>query len=116
MQGALRSPRFRGLQAHEARRWRHVGLPAAPHHGIAPAHEEAVARLGRQAVIDNVRRVVKALQNRFAPAVHHVEEHPAVATLGVCGLQHDERRRERHCAVRLARGQFQVRDGGVARV
>ena len=83
MQRTLRSESFRRLQAHEARRRRHVGLPAAPHHGIAPAHEEAVSRLGRQAVVHNVRRVVKTRQNRFAPAVHYVEEHPTVAALGV---------------------------------
>ena len=116
LQRTLRSQRFRCLQAHQARRRRHVRLPTAPHHGIAPAHEEAVSRLGRQGVIDDVRRVVETLHNRFAPAIHHVEEHPAVAALGVGGLQHGELRRERHRAVRLARRQVQVGDGGVARV
>ena len=92
-----------------------------PHHTTVypPAHQESVARVGRQGVIDDVRGVVEPRHDRFASAVQDVKEQSPVAALGIHRLQHGEVGREGHPAVGLPRHQFQVcndRVAGVQRV
>ena len=88
---------------------RHVGLPAAPDHRVAPAHQVAVARLQGRGGVGSGGDAVHAQGGLPAP-VHHVEQDAPVAPVAVHRLEHGEVRRKLHLAGGIARRQVQVRN------
>ena len=81
-----------------------IVLPAAPDLGVAPAHQEPVARV--HVVV--VRRAIDAAQGQHVTPVHHIEEQFVVALLRVQGLQHPEVGRKLHQPGRVSGRQLQV--------
>ena len=101
---------LRHLDADEAGCCRHIVLPAAPEHGIALAHEKAIARV---LVADGT---VQIRQHGGSAAIDDIQEQepPLIAALGRDGLQQADVRRAMHQALRIAWGALQVSDAGVA--
>ena len=96
-----------------------VPLPPAPHHRVAPAHQEAVPGVFRGARIVVGRGVVEELERALVAAVVDVVEQPAVAAGHVHGLDDEELRRVLHQAAVVGGRQRQVHDvavGGQMRV
>ena len=84
-QRAVWSDRFRRLQPDQSRRGRHVGLPAAPHHGVAVAHQKTVACLQGRQQIGGRWDVIQA-EGGLTPPVDHVKEQAPVALARIGGL------------------------------
>ena len=103
------TPRARGhVQRHQAVLPRHVGLPADPRHGVAVAHQEAVAEvLGRRRV-GHADGAVEHAERDLAPAVGDVEQQRAGCRgrrrpAGAGRSRPRTRRGPRRCAARSSR-------------
>src|SRR5262249_19682454 len=69
------------MDTYEPGRRRHIVLPAAPDHGIALAHQKAIAR------IETVDRTVKIGQHSGVAPIDNIQEQPLVAALERDGLE-----------------------------
>ena len=102
--------RLRNLDAHQPVDGRHVVLPAAPHDGVAVAHQEAVARIGRRTGVDRSRDAIEGRQRQAVAAVRHVEQQAMIAAPRVFGGQDADIRGEMHEAIAIARSQVDIGD------
>ena len=73
----------RRRECHPTGAWRDVALPSAPHHRVAAIHQKAVAGVGGfDEIVDDRRDVVEQREAKFAAAIEHLVEQPAVAVGG----------------------------------
>ena len=84
---AVRPERLGGLQAHQARHRRDVGLPATPDNRIAMAHQKAIAWVKWGRWVNGAWDTVEVCHDRLAPTIHHIAQQTTVAALGVEWLQ-----------------------------
>ena len=105
--------RLRNLDAHEPVGRRHVVLPAAPRHGVAAAHQEAVAGIGRRTGVDRPGDTIEGRQRQPVAAVRRVEQQAMVAARRVLGSEDADIRGEMHEASLVARGQVDIGDDAV---
>src|SRR5215471_13139687 len=101
---AVRTESLRGLQAHQARNRRDVGLPAAPHHRIAMAHQKAISWVERGRWVDGAWGTVEVCHHRLAPTVHDIKQQTTTPALGMEWLQHGEMGRKAYLACRIMGG------------
>ena len=115
-QAAFGPDGLRRPHPHQARRRRHVRLPAAPDHGVAVAHQVPVAGLYGRRGLRAPLGAVEGPQDGLAPPVDHVEEESVSASVRVRWLEHREVRRESDPAVGAPRSELDVGDRLVAGV
>ena len=104
---------LRDLYAYQPSRCRHIVLPAAPDHGVALAHQKAIARF------EAANRTVKIRQHGGVAPIDDIQEQPLVAALERDGLEQADICRTTHQAMRIPWGALQVSDtcvGGMVRV
>jgi hypothetical protein len=99
---------LRDLHTDQSGSRRHIVLPATPDHGIALAHEKAIAR------VQMANRTVKIRQHRGITPIDDIQEQPVVAELGCDGLQQADICHALHQALRIPWGELQVSNPGVA--
>src|SRR5262245_59328209 len=89
------------------------GLPAAPDHGIAVAHQKTIASVGGPGRIDRPQHAVKCRQCQPVAAVRHIEQQAVVAARLVGRRKDTDVSREMHQAVAPALGEIDIGDRAV---
>src|SRR5262245_29865643 len=80
---AVRTEGRGGLQAHQARQRRDVGLPAAPDDRVALTHQKAIPRIHRGRWIGGPWSTVEVGHGPLLSTIHDIEEQPPVPALGM---------------------------------
>jgi len=99
---------LRDLYAYKPGRRRHIVLPTAPDHGVALAHQKAIARFHA------ADRTVKIRQHGGIAAIDDIQEQSVVPMLERCRLEYADIGPAPHQAMRIPWGELQVSDPGVA--